>query len=90
MSHRMRSGYYYQNFCRYLTYYRVSKLDDEYMRYVSDEKEENRSKKKMSEEEQKNIERVIEALRPNCPQQRPIPRPENVAGPNEERADKKD
>ena len=81
MSHRMRSGYNYQNFCRYLTYYRVSKLDDEYMRYVSDEKEENRS---MTEEERENIERVIEDLRPNCPQQRPIPNPENADRPNGE------
>ena len=48
------------------------------MRYVSDEKEENTSKK-LTEEEQKNLEQVIKTLRPNYPQQRSVPRQDSAA-----------
>ena len=50
------------------------------MRYVSDGKEENTSKK-MTEEEQNKLQEVIKALHPNHPQQRPIPRQDNAARP---------
>lgn len=51
------------------------------MRYVRDEREENKPKR-MTGEEQKNIKQVIRDLCPNCQQQRPtVQREGNAAMP---------
>ena len=75
---RLYPRYYYQIFR--ITQVQ-SKLDDEYMRYIRDEREENKPKR-MTGEEQKNIQEVIRALCPSCQQQRPtVPRQGNAPMP---------